>query len=126
MVIRTVQAVIFGVSMVMLLILGYGISFTRIGKALRAVAENPVVAGLTGTVGGDRFGRIGEHPRRRGGGMVIGLGGLPASRYSAYNEAVAFALLFVVLLVRPPGVAGADGESKSMSSFINKILQVEC
>jgi branched-chain amino acid transport system permease protein len=38
--IRTVQMIIFAVSMLVLALLGYFINFTRIGKALRAVAEN--------------------------------------------------------------------------------------
>jgi branched-chain amino acid transport system permease protein len=149
-VIRTVQVVIFGVSMVMLLILGYGISFTRFGKALRAVAENPVVAGLlgisvdryilytfflagflggmAGTLVGTSFGVAGPYfgvtyglkglavivlgglgsiPGAVAGGMVIGLAEafLPPD-YSSYKEAVAFTLLFVVLLMRPQGLLG--------------------
>ncbi|WP_310584637.1 branched-chain amino acid ABC transporter permease, partial [Deinococcus sp.] len=47
-VVRTVQVIIFAVSMVLLLILGYVIGRTRIGKALRAVAENPGTASLLG------------------------------------------------------------------------------
>jgi branched-chain amino acid transport system permease protein len=149
--IRTVQAVIFGVSMVILAILGYVIARTRIGKALRAVAENPLTAGLlgisvnryilytfflsgflggmAGTLVGTSFGLAGPYfgityglkglavivlgglgsiPGAVAGGMLIGLAEafLPPD-YSAYKEAVAFVLLFVVLLLRPQGLLGA-------------------
>lgn len=150
-VVRTVQAVLFAVSMTILLILGYVIGFTRIGKALRAVAENPATAsllgisveryilltfflsgflgGLAGTLVGTSFGVAGPYfgvsyglkglavivlgglgsiPGAVAGGLAIGLAEafVPAD-YSAYKEAVAFALLFVVLLVRPQGLLGA-------------------
>jgi branched-chain amino acid transport system permease protein len=48
MVIRTVQVIIFAVCMVVLLLLGYLVSYTRLGKALQAVAENPTTASLLG------------------------------------------------------------------------------
>jgi len=47
-VIRTVQVIIFAVCMVILTLLGYVISYTRLGKALQAVAENPTTASLLG------------------------------------------------------------------------------
>lgn len=150
-VIRTVQAVLFGVSMALLLALGWVISFTRIGKALRAVAENPGVAGLlgisvdryilytfflsgfmgglAGTLVGTSFGVAGPYfgvtyglkglavivlgglgsiPGAVAGGMLIGLAEafLPPE-YSAWKEAVAYVLLFAVLLLRPQGLLGA-------------------
>ena len=149
-VVRTVQVVIFSVSMVILLVLGYVIGYTRIGKALRAVAENQTTAsllgisvnryilltfflsgflgGLAGTLVGTSFGVAGPYfgvtyglkglavivlgglgsiPGAVFGGMIIGLAEafVPAD-FSAYKEAVAFALLFLVLLVRPQGVFG--------------------
>ncbi|ANC70816.1 MULTISPECIES: branched-chain amino acid ABC transporter permease [Deinococcus] len=148
--VRTVQLVIFAVSMVMLGILGYVIGRTKIGKALRAVAENPGTAsllgisvdryvlitfflsgflgGLAGTlvslafgIGGPYFGQafglkglavivlggLGSIPGAVLGGLVIGLAEafVPAD-YSAYKDAVAFALLFIVLLLRPQGLLG--------------------
>jgi branched-chain amino acid transport system permease protein len=48
MVIRTVQVIIFSVCMVVLLLLGYLVAYTRLGKALQAVAENPTTASLLG------------------------------------------------------------------------------
>ncbi|GGK12348.1 branched-chain amino acid ABC transporter permease [Deinococcus malanensis] len=149
-VIRTVQIIIFLVSLVMLTILGYVIGRTKIGKALRAVAENPGTAsllgisvdrfilitfflsgflgGLAGTLVGTAFGVAGPYfgvtyglkglavivlgglgsiPGAVLGGLVIGLAEafVPAD-YSAYKDAVAFALLFVILLVRPQGLLG--------------------
>lgn len=53
-VIRTVQVIIFAVSMMILICLGCFIGYTRQGKALRAIAENPAVAGLLG-ISVDRF-----------------------------------------------------------------------
>jgi branched-chain amino acid transport system permease protein len=150
-VVRTVQAVICVVSLGILLILGYLIGFTRIGKALRAVAENPVAAsllgisvdryilytfflsgflgGLAGTLVSTSFGVAGPYfgvGYGLKGLAVIVLGGLgsisgavfggfaiglaeafvPAD-FSAYKEAVAFAFLFLILLVRPRGLFGA-------------------
>jgi branched-chain amino acid transport system permease protein len=149
--IRTVQAVIFAVSLVILVVLGYVIGFTKAGKALRAVAENPTAAsllgisvdryilytfflsgflgGLAGTLVGTSFGVAGPYfgvtyglkglavivlgglgsiPGAVLGGMVIGLAEafVPAD-LSAYKEAVAFALFFLILLVRPQGLLGA-------------------
>lgn len=150
LVIRTVQIIIFAVSLVMLTVLGYVIGRTRTGKALRAVAENPGTASLLG-ISVDRFilitfflsgflgglagalvstafgvagpyfgvtfglkglavivlGGLGSIPGAVVGGLVIGLAEafVPAD-YSAYKDAVAFALLFVILLVRPQGLLG--------------------
>ena len=149
-VVRTVQVIIFAVSMVLLLILGYVIGRTRVGKALRAVAENPGTAsllgisvtrfivitfflsgflgGLAGTlvstafsVAGPYFGvayglkglavivlgGLGSIPGAVVGGLVIGLAeAFVPAEYSAYKDAVAFALLFVILLIRPQGLLG--------------------
>jgi branched-chain amino acid transport system permease protein len=149
-VIRTVQVIIFAVCMGILSILGYLISFTRLGKALQAVAENQTTAsllgisvdriilatfflsgflgGLAGTLVGTSFGIAGPYfgvtyglkglavivlgglgsvPGAVMGGIVIGLAeAFVPPDYSAYKEAVAFAFLFIVLLVRPQGLLG--------------------
>jgi branched-chain amino acid transport system permease protein len=52
--IRTVQIVIFAVSTGMVAILTYIISFTKLGKALQAVAEDPTTAQLLG-INTERF-----------------------------------------------------------------------
>jgi branched-chain amino acid transport system permease protein len=149
-VIRTVQIIIFAVSMLILAMLGYLINFSKIGKALRAVAENALTASLLG-INVDRFilytfflsgflggmagslvgtsfgiagpyfgvtyglkglavivmGGLGSVPGAVLGGLVIGLAeAFVPAEYSAYKEAVAFAFLFAVLLVRPQGLLG--------------------
>lgn len=148
--IRTIQILIFAVSVVILILLTFLINFTRFGKALRAVAEDPTTASLLG-ISTDRFitvtffisgflgglagtlvgssvsiagpyfgiafglkglavivlGGLGDIPGAVVGGLVLGLAEafVPAES-SAYKDAVAFALLFVVLLVRPQGLLG--------------------
>lgn len=148
--IRTVQVVIFAVSAVMVAILTYLISFTKLGKALQAVAEDAstasllginteqfivltffvsgFLAGVAGTLVGSSvsiagpyfgiafglkglgvivLGGLGNIPGAVLGGLVIGLAEafVPAD-YSGYKDAIAFALLFIMLLVRPQGLLG--------------------
>jgi len=148
--IRSVQIVIFGVSVVILIILTFLINRTKFGKAMRAVAEDPVtasllgintdffivltffvssfLAGLAGTLVGSSvsiagpyfgiafglkglavivLGGLGSIPGAVLGGLVIGLvEAFVPSDYSAYKDAVAFGILFVMLLVRPQGLLG--------------------
>jgi branched-chain amino acid transport system permease protein len=154
--VRTVQVIIFGVSMVVLLVLTYFIHGTRAGKALRAVAEDPVTArllgintdrlivltffvssvlgGLAGTlvglsvsIAGPYFGiafglkglavivlgGLGSIPGTVLGGLLIGLAeSFVPSQHVAYRDAVPFALLFLILLVRPYGLLGQAGTDK--------------
>ena len=148
--VRTVQIVIFVVSMVMVALLTYLINGTRTGKALRAVAEDLSAAqllgidpdrlillafflsgflgGIAGTlvglsvgINGPYFGityglkglavmvlgGLGDIPGAVVGGLVIGIAeSFVPPEYNAYKDAVAFALLFVVLLARPQGLLG--------------------
>jgi branched-chain amino acid transport system permease protein len=148
--VRTVQVIIFAVSMVVLAVLTVLMNATRTGKALRAVAEDTVTAsllgidtdrlilltfvisgflgGVSGTlvglsvgIAGPYFGiafglkglavivlgGLGDIPGAVVGGLVIGLvESFVPSQYIAYREAVPFALLFVVLLLRPQGLLG--------------------
>jgi branched-chain amino acid transport system permease protein len=148
--VRTVQIIIFAVSMVIVVLLTYMIRATRVGKALRAVSEDAVTAsllgintdrlilltfflsgllgGLAGTlvglsvsIAGPYFGiafglkglavivlgGLGDIPGAVVGGLIIGLAeAFVPAQYVAYKEAVAFALLFAVLLVRPEGILG--------------------
>lgn len=148
--IRTVQLIIFGVSAVIVVILTYVISFTKLGKALQAVAEDATTASLLGinpelfitltffmsgflagiagslvgssvSIAGPYFGiafglkglgvivlgGLGNIPGVVLGGLVIGLAeSFVPSEYSGYKEAIAFAVLFVMLLVRPQGLLG--------------------
>lgn len=148
--VRTVQIVIFGVSVVIVILLTYLINATKLGKALRAVAEDQTTAsllgintdrlilftfflsgflgGIAGTligisvgIAGPYFGiafglkglaviilgGLGDIPGAVVGGLVIGLvEAFVPSDYVAYKDAVAFALLFIMLLVRPQGLLG--------------------
>ncbi|MBN3948712.1 MAG: branched-chain amino acid ABC transporter permease [Nostoc sp. NMS7] len=148
--IRSVQIVIFSVSMVIVGILTYFINRTKYGKAMQAIAEDPTTASLLG-INSDRFiiltffissflaglagtlvassvsiagpyfgiafglrglavivlGGLGSIPGAVLGGLLIGLveAFVPAE-YSGYKDAVAFGILFIMLLVRPQGLLG--------------------
>ncbi|MEH2059973.1 MAG: branched-chain amino acid ABC transporter permease [Nostoc sp.] len=148
--IRSVQVVIFTVSVVIVAILTYFINRTKYGKAMQAIAEDPTTASLLG-INSDRFiiltffissflaglagtlvassvsiagpyfgiafglrglavivlGGLGSIPGAVLGGLLIGLveAFVPAE-YSGYKDAVAFAILFIMLLVRPQGLLG--------------------
>ena len=148
--IRSVQVVIFAVSVVIVAILTYFINRTKYGKAMQAIAEDPTTASLLG-INSDRFiiltffissflaglagtlvassvsiagpyfgigfglrglavivlGGLGSIPGAVVGGLVIGLveAFVPAE-YSGYKDAVAFGILFIMLLVRPQGLLG--------------------
>jgi branched-chain amino acid transport system permease protein len=148
--VRTVQIIMFVVSMVMVLLLTYLINATKTGRALRAVAEDPTTAsllgintdrlilltfflsgflgGIAGTlvglsvgINGPYFGiafglkglavmvlgGLGDVPGAVLGGFVIGLAeAFVPAQYVAYKDAVAFALLFIILLARPQGLLG--------------------
>ncbi len=148
--IRTVQIVIFIVSVFILGILTYLINGTKFGKAMKAVAEDPItasllginpdffivmtffissfVAGLAGTlvstsvsISGPYFGiafglkglavivlgGLGSIPGAVLGGLVIGIiEAFVPGDLSAYKDAVAFGILFFMLLVRPQGLLG--------------------
>ncbi|MEH2445816.1 MAG: branched-chain amino acid ABC transporter permease [Nostoc sp.] len=148
--IRSVQVVIFTVSVVIVAILTYFINQTKYGKAMQAIAEDPTTASLLG-INSDRFiiltffissflaglagtlvassvsiagpyfgiafglrglavivlGGLGSIPGAVLGGLVIGLveAFVPAE-FSGYKDAVAFGILFIMLLVRPQGLLG--------------------
>lgn len=148
--IRSVQVVIFGVSVIILTILTYFINRTKYGKAMQAIAEDQTtasllgintdgfiiltfflssfLAGLAGTlvassvsIAGPYFGiafglrglavivlgGLGSIPGAVLGGLVIGLAeAFVPSEYSAFKDAVAFGILFIMLLVRPQGLLG--------------------
>jgi branched-chain amino acid transport system permease protein len=59
------------------------------------------------------LGGLGDVPGAVVGGFVLGLAeAFVPSQYVAYKDAVAFALLFVVLLVRPQGILGRTSIQK--------------
>jgi branched-chain amino acid transport system permease protein len=148
--IRTVQIIIFAVSAVILAGLTYWVNATKYGKAMQAVAEDPVTASLLG-INTDRFivftffvsgflgalagtlvgssvsiagpyfgigfglkglavivlGGLGSIPGAVVGGLAIGIiEAFVPSDFSAYKDAIAFAILFIMLLVRPQGLLG--------------------
>ncbi|MEP7199495.1 MAG: branched-chain amino acid ABC transporter permease [Chloroflexota bacterium] len=148
--VRTIQIIIFIVGMVILMALTYFINYTKTGKALRAIAEDPVTASLLGihidffvmltfflsgllggiagalvglsvSIAGPYFGiafglkglavivlgGLGSIPGAVIGGLIIGLAEafVPANLV-AYKEVIAFAALFVILLIRPRGLLG--------------------
>ncbi|MEH2326182.1 MAG: branched-chain amino acid ABC transporter permease [Nostoc sp.] len=148
--IRSVQVVIFAVSVVIVAILTYFINRTKYGKAMQAIAEDPTTASLLG-INSDRFiiltffissflaglagtlvassvsiagpyfgitfglrglavivlGGLGSIPGAVVGGLVIGLvEAFVPSELSGYKDAVAFGILFIMLLVRPQGLLG--------------------
>lgn len=149
-IVRTIQVIIFGVSMVLVVLLTLFINRTKTGKALRAVSEDPITSSLLGidtdrlilvtfflssflggiagaliglsvSIAGPYFGiafglkglaviilgGLGDIPGAVLGGLVIGLGeAFVPAQYVAYKDAVAFALLFIVLLARPQGLLG--------------------
>ncbi len=148
--IRTVQIIIFGVSAVILTGLTYWVNATKYGKAMQAVAEDPVTASLLG-INPDRFivltffvsgflgalagalvgssvsiagpyfgigfglkglavivlGGLGSIPGAVVGGLTIGIiEAFVPSEFSAYKDAIAFGILFAMLLLRPQGLLG--------------------
>ncbi|MFB2881971.1 branched-chain amino acid ABC transporter permease [Floridanema aerugineum] len=148
--IRTVQIVIFLVSVLVVALLTYFINYTKYGKAMRAVAEDPTTSSLLG-INTDRFivitffissflagvagtlvgssvsiagpyfgiafglkglavivlGGLGSIPGAVLGGLLIGvIEAFVPGQYSAYKDAVAFGILFIMLLVRPQGLLG--------------------
>ena len=148
--IRTVQIVIFAISVVIVALMTYFINGTKYGKAMQAIAEDPTTASLLG-INADRFivltffissflagvagtllassvsiagpyfgiafglrglavivlGGLGSIPGAVVGGFLIGIieAFVPAE-YSGYKDAVAFGILFIMLLVRPQGLLG--------------------
>jgi len=148
--IRSVQVVIFIVSVVIVAIMTYFINRTKYGKAIQAIAEDATTASLLG-INSDRFivltffissflaglagtlvassvsiagpyfgigfglrglavivlGGLGSIPGAVLGGLLIGIvEALVPSDYSGYKDAVAFGILFIMLLVRPQGLLG--------------------
>ena len=148
--IRTVQIVIFIVSVIIVALLTYFINRTKYGKAMQAIAEDPTTASLLG-INADQFiiltffissflasvagsllassvsiagpyfgiafglrglavivlGGLGSIPGAVVGGFLIGIiEAFVPGQFSGYKDAVAFGILFIMLLVRPQGLLG--------------------
>jgi branched-chain amino acid transport system permease protein len=147
------QVAIFLLSILLMLLLGYVIRFTQVGRALRAIAENPraarllginvdrlfaltlVISSALGGVAGILFGialsdispYIGrDQVELRGLAVIVlgGMGSIPGAVVGGYllgiievlvivfgytnlRAGVAFAALFLVLVLRPQGLFGA-------------------
>lgn len=148
--IRTVQLVIFVVSVVIVAIMTYFINRTKYGKAMQAIAEDATTASLLGinsdlfiiltffissflagvagtllassvSIAGPYFGiafglrglavivlgGLGSIPGAVVGGFLIGIiEAFVPGEFSGYKDAVAFGILFIMLLVRPQGLLG--------------------
>ena len=129
------QVVILGVSLALMVGLTYMVTRTRLGRGMRAVAENPTAARVLG-VNVDRITAVtfaissalgavagvlfainvntaqlgmGSLPGALIGGLVLGLAEVFAVQYigSSWRDVIAFGLLFLILLVRPQGLLGA-------------------
>lgn len=150
------QLVIIGISVVMMLAIHVLLTYTKLGKAMRAMSDNPALArncgintelvthftwllsgflgGLAGVVlalnitsfqpafGGDFLfvifaavilGGIGKPYGAMAGALVIGLvtevAAVPLN--SAYKNDAAFAILVLVLLLRPQGIFSSEGKA---------------
>ncbi len=148
--IRTVQLIIFVVSLIVVAMITYFVNYTKYGKAMQAIAEDQITASLLGintdkfiiitffissflaglagalvassvSIAGPYFGigfglrglavivlgGLGSIPGAVLGGLVIGIiEALVPGEYSGYKDAVAFGILFMMLLVRPQGLLG--------------------
>ena len=120
------QLVILGVSVGLMLGLAYLVNQTRLGRGMRAVAENPHAARVLGVdyVNSAQLGMgfnielkglaviiVGGMGSLKGamvGGLALGLAEVFAVAYvgSSWRDVVAFGLLFAVLLLRPQGLFG--------------------
>ncbi len=148
------KVAIIPISIVLMLVLGYVIRYTQVGRGLRAVAENPRAArlmgldvdrmisltlvissalgGLAGILFGVALGDISPYIGRdnvevRGLAVIVlgGMGSIPGAVVGGYllglievaalvtlgsnaRGGVAFAALFLMLILRPQGLFGAQ------------------
>jgi branched-chain amino acid transport system permease protein len=152
------KVAIIPISIVLMLILGYVMRYTQVGRGLRAVAENPRAAqlmgldidrmitltliissalgGLAGILFGVALGDISPYIGRdnvevRGLAVIVlgGMGSIPGAVAGGYllglievlallvlgsnaRAGVAFAALFIMLVLRPQGLFGAQLREK--------------
>jgi branched-chain amino acid transport system permease protein len=154
-VIQPVQILIVALAVALMVGLTLLLRFTRLGRAIRAVAANPMaaeilgidvrqtiaitffIASALGALAGICYGlylrdaiswNVGANVQLRGLSIIV-LGGMDSipgvwlgalvlaagetigvvQGGSAYRDAIAFGLLFVILLVRPSGILGRRG-----------------
>ena len=112
------------VTVLSMLVLTFLVQKTKLGKAMRAVSEDMDAARLMGinvnsTISftfavGSALGGIGSIPGAMVGGIAIGLCEcfVSAIGLSAWKDAVTFAILIIVLLVKPTGFLGRKVQEK--------------
>src|SRR6266536_1386579 len=119
--------VVIGASLLMLWGLHTLVNRTKIGKAIRAVAEDQAAASLMGInvnrmisltflIGGAVVGGIGNIPGAMLGGLVLGILEAFAASYlslltggafgAEYKDILAFSILILILIFRPKGLLG--------------------
>ncbi len=148
--VRTVQLLLMGIAALVVVALTLWLERSRGGKALQAVAEDPITArllgissdrmvqlafavsgflagvagglvGLSVSIAGPYFGigyglkglgvlvlgGLGSVPGAVLGGLIVGLAeAVVPAEFSGFKDAVAYAFLFAVLLLRPRGLLG--------------------
>jgi len=155
--IKNIQVVIIGISVVLMVILQYIVKQTRVGKAMRAVSQDPeaarlmginvdntisltfalgsALAGAAGVLWGVYYnsinplmglmpgmkafvaavlGGIGLIPGALLGAYIVGLleTGVAASGFSLFRDAVVFAVLIIILIIKPAGLLGRNVKEK--------------
>jgi len=156
-VIKNLQLIIVGISVTLMIILQYIVRRTRVGKAMRAVSQDPeaarlmginvdntisvtfalgsALAGAAGVLVGVYynsidplmgimpglkafvaavFGGIGLIPGALLGAYVVGLleTSVAATGFSMFRDAVVFAVLIIILIIKPSGLLGKNVREK--------------
>jgi branched-chain amino acid transport system permease protein len=115
-VITDVQILIMAVSILLMVLLWIFIQRTKLGKAMRAVADDPVAASVVGIyperiilgIIAAIIGGIGSIPGAVAGGFFLGIAeNLGIWKIQAgWKDGIAFAILIIFLLIRPGGIWG--------------------
>ena len=137
-IITSVEMTIIVTTIIVMILLGILIKFTKIGKAMRATAQDKIMASLVGInvnrvisttfVGGSAtaaiaglkafiaavLGGIGSIPGAVLGSLVLGISESLFTGYfwSEYEDVFAFTILVIILIFRPSGILGRDTTSK--------------
>ena len=117
LVIKSEAIVTILVCVVIMIALTIFTSHSKMGKAMRAVSEDKGAALLMGTTGSMPgikaftaavFGGIGSIPGAMIGGLLLGIIQILGTAYisSELSDAIVFAVLIIVLLVKPTGLLG--------------------
>src|SRR5712692_4042129 len=106
LVVSSNEIIVLGLTLFLLLALRFIVLNTRMGTAMRALSFNASAAAL--------LGGIGNLPGAALGGLIIGVletfvGG---SHWSNYRDAIAFAILILILLFKPSGLLGTSEAEK--------------